>query len=195
MTIEELDNRFDKIIEETNALGTIMVQIASSALTMVRDRVIETGENAEGSKYDPYSTTPMLANCSSMNVAACGTVAGSKEKRKDLKWVTIKRGGRNIKLFEIPGGYKQFRELHGKQTGFVDFSFSGRMWANIQIVSDNSEHNSGVARISAASEENQKKLAGNTKKRGPILKLSQSEISTLGKDYNTHVMQIIEKYL
>ena len=195
MTIEELDNRFDKIIEETNALGAIMVQIASSALTMVRDRVVETGDNAEGSKYDPYSTTPMLANCSSMNVAACGTIAGSKEKRNDLKWVTINKGGRNIKLFELPNGYKQFRELHGKQTGFVDFSFSGRMWANIQIVSDNSEHNSGVARISAASEENQNKLAGNTEKRGPILKLSQSEISTLGKDYNTHIMQIIEKYL
>ena len=57
---------------------------------------------------------------------------GSKQKRRELKWVTLQRGGRNIKLFELPGGYKEFRDIHGRQTDHVDFTFTGKMWGNIK---------------------------------------------------------------
>ena len=111
----------------------------------------------------------------------CACFRVSKAKRKELKWVTLERGGKKRRLFEIDGGYKEFRELHGRQTGFVDFAFSGKMWANINVVSGDDEHKIGRARISTLSEEEMKKLAGNTERKGVILDLSSDETYKLAR--------------
>jgi hypothetical protein len=191
MTVEELNKRFDNIITEatTNA-GTQMVQIGTDALAMIQRRIMGGGKNAEGSQYPPYSTKPMLSGCSGfLDKSKCP--AKTKGGRKDLKWATIQRNGNNYHLFEIPGGYNEFRRLNGLQSSFVDFAFSGRMWKNITIVSDSTEHNNGVVRISAKSEEDMKKLEGNTKRKGDILKLSQSEIKDLATMHVKNIVQII----
>jgi hypothetical protein len=192
MTPQELDNRFDKVINDiqSNEFGKLMVYAANDALILIRRRVQEEGTNAEGQKFTPYSVKPMLANCSSMTTGACNRVAGSKKKRKEMKWVTLQRGGKNIRLFELPGGYKQYRDVHGRQTDHVDFTFTGKMWGNIKVVSNNTEHNNGVARIAATLELDKKKLEGNTARRGPILKLSQSEINYLSGRFNMGITQI-----
>ena len=195
MTIQELNTALDGVAKDLqgNSLGNIMVKIGSDARYMIDNRVRTTGTNAEGQKYAPYSTTSMLANCSSMTTGACSQIAGSKAKRRELKWVTLQKGGRNIRLFELPGGYKQYRELHNHQTGFVDFAFTNRMWNNIKVVSDKSEANQGRVRISTTDDTEQKKLAGNTNRRGAILKLSDSEITGLAKQLNDEIRIILEK--
>lgn len=182
MKAYEATRRIEFIVDKTvSDWGNVMLQVAQSANAMIKDRVIKTGQNAEGEQFDPYSTTPMLTNCSQMTAAACNKKTGSKAKRKELKWVTLKRGGKSVRLFELAGGYKEFRELHGRQTGFVDFAFSGKMWANINVVSGDDEHKVGRARISTLSEEEMKKLAGNTERKGEILNLSQEETYTLAR--------------
>ena len=182
MKADEATRRIEFIVDKTvSDWGNVMLQVAQSANAMIKDRVIKTGQNAEGEQFDPYSTTPMLTNCSQMTAAACNKKTGSKAKRKELKWVTLNRGGKSVRLFELAGGYKEFRELHGRQTGFVDFAFSGKMWANINVVSGDDEHKVGRARISTLSEEEMKKLAGNTERKGEILNLSQEETYTLAR--------------
>lgn len=182
MKADEATRRIEFIVDKTvTDWGNVMLQVAQSANAMIKDRVTKTGQNAEGEQFDPYSTTPMLTNCSQMTAAACNKKTGSKAKRKELKWVTLKRGGKSVRLFELAGGYKEFRELHGRQTGFVDFAFSGKMWANINVVSGDDEHKVGRARISTLSEEEMKKLAGNTERKGEILNLSQDETYTLAR--------------
>ena len=182
MKADEATRRIEFIVDKTvSDWSNVMLEVAQSANTMMKKRIIERGETAEGNKFDPYSTTPMLTNCSQMTQAACNKKTGSKEKRKELKWVTLKRGGKNIRLFELAGGYKEFRELHGRQTGFVDFAFSGRMWADVQVVSSADEHKAGSARISTLSEEQMKKLMGNTERKGEILNLSQEETYSLAR--------------
>lgn len=192
MTLPELNNKFDKVIDDMQStpMGNIMVQIGSDALVTIRDRIINTGVDAEGQKYAPYSTRSMLSGCKNMLGSSCEKLIGSKPKRKEQKWVTIQRGGKNVHLFEIPGGYKQFREISGRQTGFVDFSFSGQMWRNIKVVSNNSEHNQGIARIAATTPLANDILAGNTSRRTDILKLSRSEISELSMRFNIGIVQI-----
>jgi hypothetical protein len=64
------------------------------------------------------------------------------------------------------------------------------MWGSVKIVSDNSEHNGGIVRIGATTELDKKKLEGNTARRGPILKLSQSELSYLSGRFNMGITQI-----
>lgn len=188
MTYQEYDKRVNGVIKDlqNGAHGTVMVNLAISALTFIKERVQETGTDAKGQKYKPYSTKPMLANCSTMILSSCSKIAGSKEKRKELKWVTIN----GHKLFEIPGGYKQYRELMGRQTDHVDFSVTNNMWNDINVVSKQSEHERGVAIIGAKQDIEKKKLAGNTKRRGDILDLNSREINDLYTAYNLNVLQI-----
>ena len=137
----------------------------------------------------------MLAGKKSFKTdAAFNKIAGSKQKRKELKWVTLGEGDGAKRLFEIPGGYKQFRDLHGRQSGFVDFSFTNDMWNNIQVVSSSGEHQNGVAVIAAKKESEKKKLAGNTERKGDILKLSKDEIDTISRIYDAHVGKLIQKH-
>ena len=193
MTFDEYNIKLENVMHSlsSNPNGEIMLKIGEDALVMIRQRILTSGINAEGAKYAPYSNKPMLSGCKNFIQAAdCEKLVGSKDKRRNLKWATIQRNGKNYRLFYIPGGYKQFRELQGRQTGFVDFSFSGDMWRDITIVSNTSEHNAGKVKIGAKREENDEKLAGNTKRRGDILKLSTEEIDDLSKTYELELIQI-----
>jgi hypothetical protein len=197
MDINELNQKLDSLVEDVNQnIGNTMVQIGSEALIYIRDRVMNSGINAEGQKYEPYSTKPMLVGCKGFkNKANCSRLFG-KKKNKDLKWVTLDRTnneGKKIRLAVLDGGYKEFRQLNDLQTGFVDFSFSGRMWANIKIKSDQSEHSNGVVRIGATTDEDNKKLEGNTRRKGDILKLSANEIESIRKSFAVNITQSIER--
>lgn len=199
MTPEELNNAFDRVIDDIQAdgMGRIMVAIGESALVTIKERIIKSGTDADGQMYRPYSTKPMLSGCKNMLKGSCEKVVGSKEKRRDLKWVTLDKldkSGKKIRLFTIPGGYRQFREINGRQSGFVDFSFSGRMWANIKIKSQNSEHNSGIVRIGATTKEDKDKLSGNTERRADILKLSKSELTDLSGLFGKQLEQIFHNH-
>lgn len=191
MTLDDYNKRIGGVIKDlqSGAHAEVMVKMAVSALTLIKERVQETGTNAKGQKYKPYSTKPMLANCSTMILSSCNKIAGSKQKRKELNWVTIK----GHKLFEIPGGYKQYRELMGRQTNHVDFSVTNNMWNDINVISKSSDHQKGVAIIGAKQEIEKKKLEGNTKRRGDILDLSASEIEDLKLTYNLGVLNIFRE--
>ena len=188
MNFEDYNKRLNGVIKDlqTGAHGEVMVRMAVNALTLIKQRVQETGTDAKGQKYKGYSTKPMLMNCSTMILSACSKVAGSKEKRKELQWRTVN----GHKLFILPGGYKQWRELHGRQTQHVDFSVTNAMWNDINVISKQSDHEKGVAIIGAKQDIEKKKLAGNTKRKGDILDLSQKEIDTLKASYNIDVLQI-----
>ena len=170
-------------------LGNVMVKMASEALALNKQRVQETGKNPKGESYGKYSTKPMLSGSKSMTKSAFNSIAGSKKKRAELDWVKIK----GHSLFVIPGGYKEFRELHGRQTGFVDFTLSGRMWNSVKLVSDRAELNSGVAVIRATEDLQKKKLAGNTERKGEILGLSKIEEQRLSEIYEVWVESGLRK--
>ena len=175
---------------EGPAHGDIMVKMASEALTLNKQRVQESGKNAKGESFDKYSTKPMLSGSKNMTRSAFSSIAGSKKKRAELDWVKVK----GHSLFVIPGGYKQFRELHGRQSAFVDFTMSGRMWNNVKLVSDRAELNSGVAVIKATEDLQKKKLAGNTERRGEILGLSKEEEQRLSDIYEVWIEGGLKKF-
>jgi hypothetical protein len=197
MTIQELDNKFDKIIGSLkgNEIGDIMVKIGSDSLGLIRKRIQQTGIDSEGQKYRPYSTKRMLTNCGSLTTDGCQVIASSKAKRNELKWVTLQRGGRNIKLFELPQGYKQFRDIQGRQTNFVDFTFhyTDNMMSNIKVILDRNENNNGIVTIAATNPKEKIKLKGNADRRGPILKLSKSELSWINGQFANEIQKLINR--
>ena len=200
MTLPELNKNLDKTVKDiqNNYNGDLMVKLAIDASTLIKNRVIETGINAEGQKYSPYSTKPTLVGCKTfIQKSTCQTLLGSKSKRKELEWRTI--GGNRLAI--LPGGYKKIRELQGRQTGFVDFSVTNRMWKNILVtkrtdpglLSSDADHKNGIAIIGAREELEKKKLAGNTNRRGDILDLSKKEIDQLKKSYGLSVLNIFKE--
>ena len=195
MTPQELDKKLDDVINDMHGTpyGNIMVTIGREALSTIHDRIVNTGIDAEGNPYKPYSTKPMLSGCSNFAIEA-KCPAKTKSKRKTLKWVTLKKGDKNVRLYEIEGGYKEFRELNNRQTDHVDFKWKNDMWSNIKIVSKADEHNGGQVRIAATTEIDKAKLAGNTERRGDILRLSESELNKLSEDYGMKLIQIFRNH-
>lgn len=191
MTLDEYNKNLNGVVKDlqSGAHGQIMVKMAINALTLIKKRVQETGVDANGKKYDPYSTKPILVGSKSFIQKAAGDkLLGSKPKRKQLEWVTI--NGHRLAI--LKGGYKQVRELQGRQTEHVDFSVTNNMWNDINIISKGPDHERGIAIIGAKQDIEKKKLAGNTKRRGDILDLSESEIDQLKKSYNLDVLQIFK---
>ncbi len=189
MTFPELTNSINRTVNDLKRQydGNLMVNVGVHARKMIFDRVTKSGKDASGGAYRPYSTKAMLVGCKSMNASVCNSFFG-KEKNKEHKWITV--NGRHLAVLE--GGYKKFRELHGRQTAHVDFSFTNRMWNDITLISDKTDHQSGVAIIGARQEEEKKKLAGNTKHRGDILDLSKSEQQELVQRYNLETLQVFK---
>lgn len=189
MTGEELNKRFAKTVREieSNIKADIMVRLGVEALRFIKERVIETGVDAKGKKYAPYSTKPTLVGCKTfVQKSACQALLGSKEKRKKLEWRTVD----GHKLAILPGGYRQIRQLQGRQVNHVDFSVSNNMWSDINIISNPSDHNKGTVIIGARKESEKRKLEGNTKRKGDILDLNQKEIDDLLLTYKLKAIQI-----
>lgn len=191
MTLPEYNKHINGVVKDlqTGAHAEVMVRMAIQAVTLIKQRVQETGTDAHGKKYAPYSTKPTLVGCKTfIQKSACSALLGSKNKRKELEWRTV--GGHRLAILQ--GGYKKIRELQGRQTAHVDFTVSGRMWSNINVISKGAEHQRGFVVIGAKGDDNKKKLAGNTKRKGDILDLSEKEITELKHTYNLGVLQIFK---
>ena len=223
MTLDEAIKSFDKTAKEleSHVSGAVMVQLAITACTLIKNRVIEDGKKADGSQFTPYSTKAMLIGCKSFHKkATCQQVLGSKEKRKKLEWRTIggssgfssflsvsagtssgmAGGGGGVRLAILPGGYKQLRDLQGYPTDHVNFSISNAMWNNILVrkkgdpglLSTDSDHRNGIAIIGPREDLQKKKLAGNVKRRGDILDLSNDEQEYLKFHYGLSALQVFK---
>jgi hypothetical protein len=184
MTLEDYTKRMDGVVKDlqAGAHAAVMVRMAITAATLCKTRVQETGTDANGKKYDGYSTKRMYASKDKfVKKAAFKTVNGHKTMRLD-------------------GGYKEFREIQTRRTDITNFSFTNLMWNNIMpdvnkatekdLLSSHQDHINGIAIIGAKRDLDKKKLSGNTERFGDILDISESEKQILMKSYNLDVLQI-----
>lgn len=188
MDLDDYSRRLENVIEDLKggAHGDLMVHLANNAISLIKDRIVEQGRDGDNKQMTAYSTNPMAVSKSGMTLSAYNRVAGSKEKRKALSWVVVE--GKT--MFILPQGYKQFRELHGRQTGHVDFTFTGRMWSNVQLRRDKSNLFGGEAVIGAETQEDRAKLESLEKKRGKVLALTKEEVHQIGEVYDKGILQI-----
>jgi len=174
---------------EQGAHANILVSIATTAMNIIKQRVQETGTNAQGGKFRAYS-----------------------------EW------------------YKAYKQAQGKYKGFTDFSFTTRMWTNIQLIKSLSSDNTAVIstldrgtlgsnitvavkpyvkkekliekngklevkpeRLMLKSQKrvyvpsNWEKLIKNSENFGPILELSSEEKTFLKKEYERGLVEIFVK--
>ena len=171
MTLQEYIHKLDLAINEfTN--GSWYNDIVNDMHANQINRIFTLGKGAR-SKIGQYSTKTMLASKSQFlkksafkqTKAASGVVFSSnvktrktsakKEKSldKDL-WIRFKNrktGKFNKKatpIMVLDGGYKQFREIQGRQGNFVDLNYSGDLFRDFAsgLIKTNSGYISGVKR-------------------------------------------------
>jgi len=112
-------------------LGKVVgVDMVSEIEMRVRDRQ----RKADNQLFGRYSTSPMLTSGTTVKSRRVWQkMASSKTKRRELDWVTIKKGGKNIHLFELKGGYAQLRKLEGFSNARKSFEFTGEMWRKFGV--------------------------------------------------------------
>lgn len=99
----------------------LLLNIAREMYIVTQKRIFTDGTLTNGSKLT-ISSTPTLAGRSSFsNKKGFDSIAGSKKKRSELKWVTLSKGQ---KLFEMDGGYKQIKQVSGRTN---PFDFTGQL--------------------------------------------------------------------
>lgn len=191
MTLEQVNINLSRVISDLNGApyADLMVRIANDCLYMIKDRVISRGESPNETKLKPYSTNPILVSKKGMSTKAYGTIAGTKGKRKQLTWVTHK----GARLFVLPYGYKQYRELHGRQTKHVDYVFTGRLWNNIKIIKGKSDARNGVLIIGATTPEDRNKMENIINRRGVFLFPTKRNIKTMEKTFSGGIKYIFTK--
>lgn len=119
--------------------------------------------------------------------------------------------------------YTKYKTDKGKYKGFTDFSFTNRMWTNIQLIKDKSNDQQAIItaqdkgskggnisvpvkahtrqgkKIAATTKSvyvpsNYEKLEKNTKAFGEILNLSKQEIEDLRSDYDNGILEIFRAH-
>ena len=108
----------------------------------------------------------------------------------------IQREGKNsdgAQFMPYTTPYKKKREKGGYQTGYVDFTVTGRMWANITPQAEIPSPGVAEVVIKARDQENQDKLNGQFKKRGNILTATEEEIDFINQREQAEFNKIISK--
>lgn len=170
MTVEQFQERLNKTMQTlvNDQMPDFFAQIvASDIIAAVDNRLTTKGVLASGEKPS-YSTKPSLVgypsddmqqNYSKMYKKAYTTLT----KNSNAKYVRIKVGNSKSKtatLVEVPGGYKQIRELGGYQTNHVDFTVSGEMLRSVKIKKTTVNGNKITITYGASGTEELKKLEG-----------------------------------
>ena len=109
-----------KISFPAKELDNVLRTAASSVQGAMGRRVFNDGKDSKSGMIGNYSTKPTLVGRSSfVNKGAWDRVY----KAKQYKWVNYK--GRKLKV--LPGGYKQIRQLEGKETTTVNLTRTGKL--------------------------------------------------------------------
>ena len=197
MTPEESVKRFQKLLQTINRElpAYIKETTAHNAAVFVFNRVHDTGRNFRGVPFKPYSTKPMLTSgTTSKSKAIWNQLASNPKARKELNWVTIKRRGRNIRLFELKGGYKEMRRREGLKTGYKDFTFSSVMWDSYGVKRTVNSKGKVVVTIGGKTQDSQDRIDWNSKREGvEIINISDRELDLLAKQIDKQMQKYINK--
>lgn len=173
-SIEEYTKALNKRIKLLQTSEKQFALVVNGTHAEIVDRIFGEGKNEKNSQIGKYSTKPTLAGAKSFTTkSGFNKIAGSKTKRKKLEWVTIRSGGKQVNLFEVPGGYKQIRSLDGSQTSFVDLTRSGELKSDFAKAAQRLgpfKYATGVRK-----DINSKKIEGNEKRFGGIFQPTKKE--------------------
>ena len=197
MSPQEAAKRFARLQKMINKDLPKFIQgrIAQNAVAMISQRVIHQQRNFLGGSFSNYSRKPMLTSGVTEKSKRVGqAMAGSKQKRKALNWVTLRRQGRNIHLFELKGGYAQLRRLEGFSNAKKSFWFTSQMWRGFGVKKTGKTKNEVIVTLGGRTLESQKKIDANSRREGiNIINISDNELKKLAKMVDKEIQRYVNK--
>lgn len=188
MTSEEWGRKMDERLKAWEQDKVYISAIQGTIAQMV-GRVFNRGLNSQGRRIGSYSTKTMLATKSQFaqksafkqSLAASGvsiTKKGLINRRKsgDRKlWIKFKGAKKAVPVMILEGGYKQFRQIQGRESSFVNLKFRSELFndvASAYLVKVEGGYDYKVKRNI-----NVLKISGLTKRFGgnPIFNLTKNE--------------------
>lgn len=174
---------------------------ALTSRALILDRVQQRGRNSAEQRFKPYSTRPFAISYVAFlnskqyafNKKAIAAVNRLLKKPRllphslssdEVEIFTTKEG---VRYIVFGGGYKQFRELAGRQTNHVDMTFTSQMLSDFSVL-PNGSNSWGLGFNNLFS---LKKYQSNVKKRGEFLILSTNEIVQMRNVIQSEVSRII----
>jgi len=183
-------NRFKRQLPQY-FFNLIKQYAAHDVVAQIENRITTTGKAADGLMFSPYSTKPFWTT---------GRMQKSNRLRNwaignpSVKWMTVKYGEKNVHLFQVPGGYKQAREIEGLQTQYKDFEFSGQMWRMFGVKRSATAKDNVRVWIGGRSTRSQKLINKNSKREGkPLIDMSKEEIATMEKVIDNEISKLMKK--
>ncbi len=159
MNLPELRARVGRMAASGRTqIGTEMETVAVSGYALVQRRVSETGKDAQGTTFQPYS--PAYER---YKRGAVGVAKKEGAKRRAARKTATATAEKPV----------------GRFTGFVNFTLSGQMLNSIGIIESGFFNGGYVVRIGGRDEHTQEKMAGNDTHRKGWLKLSKEEKTDL----------------
>lgn len=171
MSPAQLASRLDALADEVQGeIQREVERVAETGKAMVIQRVSETGKDAKGASFKPYTRQWELKKRGAVSTA----------KKEGAK----KRAARRT-------AEATAEKPVGRYRGFVDFTFTGRMLTNIGLV----EKSDSKVVIGGLSEETKKKMEGNDTHRKGWFRLSDKEIATLKEQSGVRMRDFAERFL
>lgn len=198
-TVEEFNKQltaFEKDIIKKLPDQFIHATAGFDVAGLVKERVIQTSKSGDNTHFSPYSTKPMLTSgTTAKSKRVWNEKAGSKNKRSDLKWVTLKKGGKNVHLFELSGGYAELRRLEGFSNRFKNFWFTTEMWKKFGMIASMCTATGFKLRFGGKTPEAQKKIDANSAREGKnILEMTKGEVADVSDNVSTWMDEMLRKH-
>lgn len=158
---EELKRKLVSVVQnvleaQAQAVNEGMIELRAELI----DRIFQHGLDADNSPIGGYSTKPIYVSVSQTSqIRGSSLKPSGKGSKKGQRGKAQFKNGKPRKSQYMPGGYKEFRNVVGRQNSKVDLFLTGSMRGNIV----NGTRQNGVT-LEFLNDEQVQKARGNEKR-------------------------------
>ncbi len=128
MTLSERLEILSEVVNNDNTARRISQVAAIQVIAEYKQRIFFNGLDTNGSAIGQYSVNPFYINPLSLTTVSAG---GIKPEGKNGN--TVFKNGNPHKTKYLTQGYRQLRDLTGRQSETVDLNFSGSLFESIKV--------------------------------------------------------------
>lgn len=169
----------------------VNARLAVTALSLVRNRIINDGVNSKGNSLGKYSQNPLPTYFFSGKSISAGGDKGVKAYEKA-----------NRKLGINGVSYEQFRDANNLQTNHVDLKVSGDTWRDIDVLETFNEGGKIITLVASKNSISRKNGKGTIKtgeiteflgeRYGDFLQLNETETEILEEALDAEVQNLVD---
>ena len=171
MNISERLEILAQVVNDDNTARRISQAAAFQVIAEYKQRIFFLGLDTSGGSIGQYSVNPFYINPLSLTTVSAG---GVKPQGKNGQ--SVFKNGNPHKTKYLTQGYKELRDLTGRQSNTVDLNFSGSLFQSIKVT-----ENASVSAITYTNDEMANIMVFNEDRFGKDISTVSTEERELGE--------------